>query len=83
MAHIEIVEVKGIPLDRRDLVREAISSAAACLSEKHEVWVVPTRRPPGYAVRITGPRGFYREVKFAGRESAAEITSSVRNAVES
>jgi len=83
MAHIEIVEVKGIPLDRQDLVRAAIRSAATCLSENHEAWVVPTRRPPGYAVRITGPRGFYREVKFAGRESAAEIVSSVRNAVES
>ena len=83
MAHIEIVEVKGVPLDRRDLVRAAISSVAACLSEKHEAWVVPTRRPPGYAVRITGPRGFYREVKFDGRETAAEIATSVRNAVES
>ena len=82
MAHIEIVEVKGIPLDRRDLVRAAIKEAVSNLSEKHEAWVVPTRRPPGYAVRITGPRGFYREVKFAGRESAAEIATSVRNAVE-
>ena len=83
MAHIEIVEVKGVPLDRRDLVRAAISSVAGCLSENHEAWVVPTRRPPGYAVRITGPRGFYREVKFAGRESAAEIASTIRNAVGS
>ena len=83
MAHIEIVEVKGIPLDRHDIVRAAISSAASCLAEGHEAWVVPARRPPAYAVRITGPRGFYREVKFAGRESEAEIANSLRSAVES
>lgn len=83
MAHIEIVEVKGIPLDRHDIVRAAINSAASCLAEGHEAWVVPARRPPAYAVRITGPRGFYREVKFAGRESEAEIANSLRSAVES
>jgi hypothetical protein len=83
MARIDIVDVKGIPLDRRAVVRAAISLAGSELSEDHEAWVVPSRRPPAYAVRITGPRGFYREIKFAGRETETEIAISVRKAVES
>lgn len=83
MARIEIVDVKGIPLDRRAAVREAIALAGSDLAVDHEAWVVPARRPPAYTVRITGPRGFYREVKFAGRETGAEIATRVRNAVES
>ena len=83
MARIEIVDVKGIPLDRRDAVREAITLAGSDLDADHEAWVVPARRPPAYAVRITGPRGFYREIKFAGCETGAEISTRVRRAVES
>lgn len=83
MARIEIVEVKGIPLDRRAAVRDAITLAGSDLAADHEAWVVPARRPPAYNVRITGPRGFYREIKFAGRETSAEIATRVRNAVES
>ena len=83
MARIEIVDVKGIPVDRQAAVRDAITSAGSDLAADHEAWVVPSRRPPAYAVRITGPRGFYREIKFAGRESGAEIATRVRKAVES
>ena len=83
MSRIEIVDVKGVPLERRAAVREAITSAGSDLAADHEAWVVPARRPPAYAVRITGPRGFYREIKFAGRETGAEIATKVRNAVES
>ena len=81
MSCITVVDIKGVPLDRRDTVHAAITAGGSDLSEEHEVWVVPARRPPAYAVRITGPRGFYREIKFQGRETEAQITSSVRDAV--
>jgi len=83
MTRIEIVDVKGIPVDRRETVREAIALAGSNLLAHHEAWVVPARRPPAYAVRITGPRGFYREIKFAGQETGSEIATRVRKAVES
>ena len=81
MARIEIVDVKGIPLHRRDGVRAAITQGGSNLAADHEAWVVPSRRPPAYAVRITGPRGFYREIKFGGLETDVEIATSIRNAV--
>jgi len=78
---LEIVDVKGIPVDRRHSVEAAITAAGSCLSEHHEAWVVPARRPPAYAVRITGPRGFYREIQFRGRETEAEICDTIRQAI--
>jgi len=81
-AGIAICDIKGIPVHRRKLVEAAVISGALSLSEDHEAWIVPARKPPAYSVRIVGPRGFYREVRFAGPESEAEIESQVRRAIE-
>jgi hypothetical protein len=83
MSRITVVEVKGVPSHRRDSVEAAIAAAGSVLSEDHEAWVVPARRPPAYNVRITGPRGFYREVRFGGPETEAEIAASIRTAIAS
>jgi len=83
MSRITVVEMKGVPSHRRDCVEAAILEAGSFLVEDHEAWVVPARRPPAYNVRITGPRGFYREVRFGGPESEAEIAAIIRQAMAS
>ncbi|GEM_PF-1625041 len=83
MSRITVVDVKGVPSHRRDCVEAAITAAGSILSEDHEAWVVPARRPPAYSVRITGPRGFYREIRFGGPETEAEIADTIRQAIAS
>lgn len=83
MSRITVVDLKGVPTHRRDCVEAAIAAAGSSLLEEHEAWVVPARRPPAYNVRITGPRGFYREIRFGGPETEAEIAASIRSAIAS
>jgi len=73
-----ILEIRGIPLAQRSQVEAAVLEGGQHLPEGFEGWIVPARRPPGYAVRVIGPRGFYREVKFEGHEEAEEITHHTR-----
>ena len=82
LSGLTVSEIRGVPPHRRESVEGAVVAGGASLSESHEAWVVPARKPPGYAVRIVGPRGFYREVRFTGPETDAEIEQSVRNALE-
>ena len=81
-SHFSITDINGIPGTRREQVTAAILAGGQHLSEGYEAWIVAARRPPGYALRVIGPRGFYREVKFAGHETAAEITESTRRALQ-
>jgi hypothetical protein len=76
-----VCDIKGIPSHRRAEVEGAVTAAGSVLSSGHEAWVVPARKPPAYAVRIVGPRGFYREIRFAGRETPAEIEQSIRASI--
>lgn len=78
---LTVSEIQGVPVDRRATIEEAVLAGGSSLSSEHEAWVVPARKPPAYAVRIVGPRGFYREIRFAGRETSAEIEHSVRKSV--
>lgn len=78
---IAVVEIKGVPPQRRDSLAAAIVAAGSSLSELHEAWVVPARKPPAYKVRVVGPRGFYREIHCAGPETDHEVQSRVRAAV--
>lgn len=78
---ITVVEVKGVPPHRRDSLAAAIVAGGASLTELHEAWVVPSRKPPAYKVRLVGPRGFYREIHCAGPETDLEVESQVRAAV--
>jgi hypothetical protein len=75
--------IQGVPVDRRASVEEAVMAGGSSLSSEHEAWVVPARKPPAYTVRIVGPRGFYREIRFAGRETPAEIEQSIRESIAS
>jgi len=79
---IQISDIKGVPSHRRKTVEGAVLAGASRLSDAHEAWIVPTRKPPGFAVRIIGPRGFYREIRFAGLETELEIEHRVRHAIE-
>lgn len=81
-SQFSIIDIKGIPGARRDEVKAAVVAGGQHLSGGYEAWIVPARRPPGYALRVIGPRGFYREVKFTGHETEAEITESTRRALE-
>jgi hypothetical protein len=81
-SRFSLLDIKGIPASRRESVKAAVLAAAQHLSEDYEAWIVPARRPPGYAVRIIGPRGFYREAKFAGHEAEGEITESIRRTLQ-
>jgi hypothetical protein len=81
-SRFSLLDIKGIPAARRDTVKAAVLAGALHLSEDYEAWIVPARRPPGYAVRIIGPRGFYREAKFAGHETESEITASIRQTLQ-
>lgn len=76
-----ILEIHGIPRGRRDRVKAAVMAGSRHLPEGYEGWIVPARRPPGYALRVIGPRGFYREVKFTGHESEDQITECTREAL--
>jgi len=76
-----ILEIRGIPLARRSQVEVAVLEGGQHLPEGFEGWIVPARRPPGYAVRVIGPHGFYREVKFDGHEEVEEITRRTRVAL--
>jgi hypothetical protein len=79
---ITICEVKGIPSHRRAHVEEAVIAGASGLSHEYEAWIVPARRPPAYSVRINGPRGFFREIRFSGHETTSEIEKHVRHAID-
>ena len=79
---VTVSDVKGIPSHRRKSVEEAVIAGCSSLTAEHEAWVVPARKPPGYAVRIIGPRGFYREIKFAGKETEAEIENRIRQVLD-
>jgi len=68
-------------MHRRSSVEEAVMAGGSSLSSDHEAWVVPARKPPAYAVRIVGPRGFYREIRFSGRETPAEIAQRIRESI--
>jgi hypothetical protein len=81
-SHFSIIDIKGIPGARRDQVKAAVIAGGQHLSEGYEAWIVPARRPPAYAVRVIGPRGFYREVKFTGHETETEITESTRQVLQ-
>jgi len=79
---VTISDVQGIAPHRRKSVEEAVIAGCSNLSANYEAWVVAARKPPGYAVRIIGPRGFYREVKFAGGEPEAEIEARIRQTLD-
>ena len=81
-AGITVCDVKGVPIQRRAGVEAAVTAGGVGLSEHLEAWVVPARKPPAFVVRIVGPRGFYREIRFAGRETEAEIEQSIRRATQ-
>lgn len=81
MPGIGVVEVLGVPPHRRDNLAAAIVAGGSSLTEFHEAWVVPARKPPGYKVRVVGPRGFYREIHFSGPETDLEVESRVRAAM--
>ena len=79
---LTVADVKGVPVDRRASIEQAVMAGGSLLSPDHEAWVVPARKPPAYSVRIVGPRGFYREIRFAGPETPSEIEASVRQGIE-
>ena len=81
-SEIAIVSIKGVPAERRDMVKAAIVAGTRNLSGNHEAWVVPARRLPAFVVRMIGPRGFYREVKFSGQESPSEMTERIRETTQ-
>ena len=81
MPGLTVCEIQGVPVDRRASVEEAVLAGASSLSSEHEAWIVPARKPPAYAVRIVGPRGFYREIRFGGRETPAEIERIIRESL--
>ena len=76
-----VCEIQGVPVHRRASIEEAVIAGGSSLSSEHEAWVVPARKPPAYTVRIVGPRGFYREIRFAGRETPAEVEQSIRKSI--
>lgn len=78
---IVVAEVKGVPPHRRESLTAAVKAGGSSLIEPHEAWVVPARKPPAYKVRIVGPRGFYREIHFAGPETDVEVENRVRAAL--
>lgn len=75
---ISVLDIQGIPADRRESTRAALIAGSQGVPGNYEAWIVPARRPPGYFVRIIGPRGFYREAQFTGRETEVEIADRVR-----
>lgn len=75
---IAILDIQGIPADRRESTRAAVVAGSQGLPGNYEAWIVPARRPPGYFVRVIGPRGFYREAQFTGSETETEIAQRVR-----
>lgn len=79
---LTVSDVKGVPPHRRRHVVAAVVAGASGLGAGHEAWVVPARKPPAYSVRIIGPRGFYRQIPFAGPETDAEIEQRVRAGVQ-
>jgi hypothetical protein len=80
---IAVLEIQGIPAERRESTRAALVAGGQGFSGNYEAWIVPARRPPGYFVRIIGARGFYREAQFTGRETEAEIVERVRETMQS
>ena len=80
-SNFSILDIKGIPTARRDQVKAAVIAGTQHLPDGYEGWIAPARRPPAYSVRIIGPRGFYREVKFTGLETETEITETIRQAL--
>ena len=80
-SRFSILEIHGIPRSSRDRVTAAMMAGGEHLPEGYEGWIVPARRPPGYALRVIGPRGFYREIKFTGHESEDQITVCTRQAL--
>jgi hypothetical protein len=80
---IAVLDIQGIPADRRESTKAAVVAGSQGLLGNYEAWIVPARRPPGYFIRVIGPRGFYREAQFTGRETAAEIAERVRQTMQS
>ena len=74
-----VIRVSGVPPDRRNLVGAAILSGGDALGAEFEAWVVAARRPPAFIVHIIGPGGFYRQERFCGRETPAEIAQRIRD----
>lgn len=81
-SNFAILDIRGIPGGRREEIKAAVIAGCQHLPEGYEAWIAPARRPPAYTLRVIGPRGFYREVRFTGRESEAEITEDTRQALK-
>jgi hypothetical protein len=75
---IAILDINAVTPDRREAVRAGLIAGIGEVPGSAEAWVAPARRPPGYFVRIIGPRGLFVEVEFTGRETEGEIASRVR-----
>jgi hypothetical protein len=78
-----VLNIRGIPVDRRQSTMAAVFAGIQGFPGSYEAWTVPARRPPGYFVRIIGPRGFFRQAQFTGQETDAEITEQVRQTMQS
>ena len=79
---VTIFNAKGIPATRLERIEAAVVAAGKHQSAPYEAWIVPALRPPAYAVRITGAKGFDRVAQFSGQETEAEITERIIETLE-
>jgi hypothetical protein len=78
-----VLDMQGIPVDRHETTRAAVVAGIQGFPGTYEAWTLSARRPPGYFVRIIGPRGFFRQAQFTGEETAGEISERIRQTMRS